>query len=251
MAFFMTAKPRLTEEERAPLYIYGLHSAAEALGNPARTIEAVYATENALTRLSADMTRFEDRLELTGPKKLTRLVGEEAVHQGIVVKARPLEPVHIGAFDSARLLVALDQVTDPHNVGAIIRSAAAFGADGLMMTWRNAPPETGVLVKSASGAFDHVPIARVTNLGSGLTALKKKGFDLVGLAGEGDLPIEEALGGQDRVCIVMGAEGKGLREKTRNIVDTLARIEMAGAISALNVSNAAAVALFLASRGKA
>lgn len=242
----MKQKTSLREDEKQPIFVYGLHPSRELLRNPDREIDAIFVSENAQGKLAEDLSRFQEKVEVLSPRKLGNLVGADAVHQGVVIKARPLEPAQLSAFANARLLIALDQVTDPHNVGAIMRSAAAFGADGLILTWRNAPAETGVLVKSASGAFEHIPIARVTNLSSGLSVLQKRGFTLVGLAGEADESIEDALSHKGPICIVLGAEGKGLREKTRHTVDHLARIEMSNSITALNVSNAAAVALYLA-----
>ena len=181
---------------------------------------------------------------------LGRLVPSDAPHQGVVIEAEPLDEVWLddllqGAGDSATLLV-LDQVTDPHNVGAILRSAAAFGAMGIVTQDRHSPPESGVVAKAASGARERVPWARVVNLARALEEIAEGGFWRIGLAGDAEVDIKGALGPQ-RVALVLGAEGPGLRPNTREHCDALARLPITDAVESLNVSNAAAIALYAAS----
>ena len=180
---------------------------------------------------------------------LGRLVPHDAPHQGVVVEVEPLEDVWLGdvlgdAAERAVLLV-LDQVTDPHNVGAILRSAAAFGAAGLVTQDRNSPPESGVVAKSASGALERVPWARVVNLARALEEIGEAGFWRIGLAGDAETTLANALG-PPRVALVLGAEGAGLRPNTREHCDALARLPIDDSMESLNVSNAAAVALYAA-----
>jgi 23S rRNA (guanosine2251-2'-O)-methyltransferase len=179
-----------------------------------------------------------------------RLVPHDAPHQGVVIEVEPLEEVWLdevvqGAPERAVLLV-LDQVTDPHNVGAILRSAAAFGAAGIVTQDRHSPPESGVVAKAASGALERVAWARVVNLARALEEIGEAGFWRIGLAGDAEMDLREALG-SPRVALVLGAEGTGLRHNTREHCDALARLPISDAIESLNVSNAAAVALYAAS----
>ena len=180
---------------------------------------------------------------------LGRLVPADAPHQGVVVEVEPLEDQWLGdlfnaASDQATLLV-LDQVTDPHNVGAILRSAAAFGALGIVTQDRHSPPEGGALAKAASGALERVPWVRVINLARALEEMAEAGFWRIGLAGDADTDLRAALGPK-RVALVLGAEGPGLRPNTREHCDALARLPISDAVESLNVSNAAAVALYAA-----
>lgn len=233
--------------------LYGLHTVRAALDNPRRRVRRLLATRNALERLEiADPGALPFPVELVEPREIDRIVGGDAVHQGVLVEAEPLRPKRLDALGDASLVVVLDQVTDPHNVGAILRSAVAFGADALITTARHSPAESGVLAKSASGAIEHMDHIEVRNLAQALAALHDAGFQSVGLDSEGPADLERSLSGR-KIALVLGAEGKGLRQKTRETVTTLARLDMPGAIRSLNVSNAAAVALyavrkFLASR---
>ena len=181
---------------------------------------------------------------------LGRLVPTDAPHQGMVIEVEPLEDVWIdgllhGAGERAVLLV-LDQVTDPHNVGAILRSAAAFGAIGIVTQDRHSPPESGVVAKAASGALERMPWARVVNLARALEEIGQAGFWRIGLTGDAQMSLKEALG-PPKVALVLGAEGPGLRVNTREHCDALARLPINDAVESLNVSNAAAVALYAAS----
>lgn len=233
--------------ERRPdaLFVYGIHAVLAALANPRRTVKRILATPNALIRMTEAGAVFPVPPEETTPRHLDNLLGGEAVHQGIAAEVSPLEPFDFDALGNARLIVVLDQVTDPHNVGAVMRSALAFGADALVTTGRHAPAETGVLAKAASGALDALPIAEVQNLARALETLKAEGFTLIGLDSEAETPIDAAMSG-DRIALVLGAEGKGLRRLTRDLCDRLARLPTVGAIASLNVSNAAVLALYLA-----
>ncbi|MGE4219579.1 MAG: 23S rRNA (guanosine(2251)-2'-O)-methyltransferase RlmB [Alphaproteobacteria bacterium] len=234
----------------APLRLYGQHAVAAAVANPARRLRRLLATAAALERLRAAASLPHGLyVETMERPALDALLPDGAVHQGLVLETAPLEPPALEDLiaGSAALIVVLDQVTDPQNVGSILRSAAAFGAAALVVTEQHAPPETGALVKAASGAFDHVPLLRVVNLARALDMLKDGGFWCVGLAGESESLLAEArLDG--RVALILGAEGDGLRRLTRERCDILARLPTGGPVAALNVATAAAVALYEVAR---
>ena len=232
--------------EPEPHRLYGIHAVAAALANPERRIARVLVTRNAASRLP-DGALEGRAVETVEPRALDGLLGADAVHQGIAIETDPLPDVALDRLPASDLLLALDQVTDPHNVGAILRSAAAMGVGAVVTTARNAPAETATLAKAASGALEHVPICRVRNLAAALTALSASGYRTVGLDSDGPTDLEGALGGGP-LCLVLGAEGRGLRQRTRDTVDALARLDMPGAIRSLNVSNAAAIALYVARR---
>jgi len=245
-------KPRAGRPPHAPttdgpLRLYGLHAVEAALQNPRRTVTRILMTENAENRLTAALAgRTPERVS---PRDLDRLLGADTVHQGALLETEPLLEPTLGDIaaiaDTGGPLVVLDQVTDPHNVGAILRSCAVFGACGLVMTRRHSPPLDATLAKSASGALELVPVALEQNLARTLAELRELGFTTIGLDDTADhLLEEEAFAG--RIALVLGAEGKGLRELTRTSCDRLCRIATAGPIASLNVSNAAAVALHLA-----
>jgi len=227
--------------------LWGKHAVAAALDNPDRKILKAWATREA----SSFMQFPKDvPVTLADVADLGRLVPHDAPHQGLVIEVEPLEDAWLdgllsGAGEQAVLLV-LDQVTDPHNVGAILRSAAAFGAVGIVTQDRHSPPESGALAKAASGALERVPWARVVNLARALEEIGDAGFWRIGLTGDADTDLKEALGPK-RVALVLGAEGPGLRQNTREHCDALARLPISDAIESLNVSNAAAVALYAAS----
>ncbi len=223
--------------------LYGFHSVAEAIANPRRVVHAVYVTANAAPRLAELTAGLKPAPTLVGSDDLDRLVGQDAVHQGVVAEVDNLPALGLHDLPDSGVVVVLDQVTDPHNVGAILRSAAAFGATGLVMTERHSPEATGVLAKTASGALEHVPLVVVTNLAQALAVLGERGFWRVGLDSDGELPLPQAIA-RPPVALVLGAEGKGLRRLTRERCDALARLDVPGPIRSLNVSNAAAVALY-------
>ncbi|MBX3579789.1 MAG: RNA methyltransferase [Rhizobiaceae bacterium] len=228
--------------------LYGLHTVRAAIDNPRRRIARMLATRNALERLEiADPAALPFPVEIIEPKAIDAITGSEAVHQGVLVEARPLVPKRLDALGATPLVVVLDQVTDPHNVGAVLRSAVAFGAGALITTQRHSPAESGVLAKAASGALEHIDLIEVRNLAEALQTLAASGFQTVGLDSDGPAELETTFAG-DRIALVFGAEGKGLRQKTRETVSALARLDMPGAIRSLNVSNAAAVALYAARR---
>jgi 23S rRNA (guanosine2251-2'-O)-methyltransferase len=226
--------------------LWGKHAVAAALDNPNRKILKAWATRDA----SAFMQFPKDvPVTLADVADLGRLVPHDAPHQGVVIEVEPLEDTWLdGILSDAgerAVLLVLDQVTDPHNVGAILRSAAAFGAIGIVTQDRHSPPESGALAKAASGALERVPWARVVNLARALEEIGEAGFWRIGLAGDAETNLKDALG-PPRVALVLGAEGPGLRPNTREHCDALARLPISEAIESLNVSNAAAVALYAA-----
>lgn len=228
--------------------LYGLHTVRAAIDNPRRRIRRLLATRNALARLDiADVGALPFPVEMVEPREIDRLTGDDAVHQGVLAEAEPLKPKPLSALDDTPLVLVLDQITDPHNVGAIMRSAVAFGAGALITTARHSPSESGVLAKSASGALEHIDHLEVRNLAEALKELQEAGYQTVGLDSEGPDVLEHSFSG-DKIALVLGAEGKGLRQKTRETVDRLARLDLDGAIRSLNVSNAAAVAMYAARR---
>lgn len=226
--------------------LYGLHTVRAAMDNPRRKIRKMLVTRNAAERLGIDgLTSLPFSAELAEPRDIDKITGSDAVHQGVLIEAEPLKPKRLDALGEANLILVLDQVTDPHNVGAILRSAVAFGAGALITTARHSPTESGVLAKSASGALEHIDQVEVRNLADALEQLHEAGFQTIGLDSEGPAELEKTFSGE-KIALVLGAEGKGLRQKTRETVTALARLDMPGAIRSLNVSNATAVALYAA-----
>ena len=227
--------------------LWGRHAVAAALDNPERRVLKAWAT-----REGAALMQFPKDVPVTfaDVADLGRLVPNDAPHQGLVIEVEPLEDVWLGGLladaPERAVLLVLDQVTDPHNVGAILRSAAAFGAVGIVTQDRHSPPESGVVAKAASGALERMPWARVVNLARALEEIGEAGFWRIGLAGDADTDLREALGPK-RAALVLGAEGAGLRPNTREHCDALARLPITEAIESLNVSNAAAVSLYAAS----
>ncbi len=226
--------------------LWGKHAVAAALDNPDRKVLRAWATREA----AASMQFPQDvAVTLAEAADLGRLVPNDAPHQGVVIEVEPLDDVWLdgllGEAGERAILLVLDQVTDPHNVGAILRSAAAFGAVGIVTQDRHSPPESGVIAKAASGALERVPWIRVVNLARALEEIGEAGFWRIGLAGNAEMELKQALGPQ-RVALVLGAEGAGMRLNTREHCDALARLPIGDAIESLNVSNAAAVALYAA-----
>ncbi|WP_300391026.1 RNA methyltransferase [Henriciella sp.] len=226
----------------APVWLWGQHAVEAAIANENRQIVRCVATENAARR-----TGFS-HFEIMDSKALDKLLPPGAVHQGLAVKTAPLEPAAledvIAGPEAPLRLCVLDQVTDPHNLGAIFRSAAAFGVGGLILQTRHTPPVTGVAAKAAAGAIETVPEIRVVNIARALGHLAEAGYHTVGLAGEGTETVADAVCGAGRVAFVMGAEGSGLRPAVAKACATLARIPMAPGMESLNVSNAAAIAFY-------
>jgi len=226
--------------------IWGIHAVEAALRNPKREVLRLRLTDNARHRLEGALAARNITPEVGNPYDLDKELGRDVVHQGAALDTRPLEPVAIEDFAIAPgadgFVVVLDQVTDPHNAGAILRSAAAFGARGLVMTARNSPPLDGVLAKAASGGLELVPVAVVVNLARALEQLAEAGYFRIGLAGEAENTLEsQKLTGA--TALVMGAEESGLRRLTRENCDVLCKISTRGGLTSLNVSNAAAVAM--------
>ncbi len=235
-------------ESDETVLLYGLHTVRAAIANPDRTIHSMRVTRNALNRLKiADSGALPFDPEIVAPQDIDRLLPADAIHQGVLVEAAPLPMRPIKSLKDSPLVLVLDQITDPHNVGAIMRSAVAFGAGAIVTTRWHSPQESGVLAKSASGALELIPYIQITNLAEAIEALHDLGFLTVGLDSEGPARLEDTLAGE-RICLVLGAEGKGLRQKTRSTVKALARLDMPGAIKSLNVSNAAAISLYAAHR---
>jgi 23S rRNA (guanosine2251-2'-O)-methyltransferase len=225
--------------------LYGWHPVKAALENPNRRIRKLLLTENALRRLQQHGTRLPLEPVIARADAFLAYLPGDAVHQGVLAEADPLPAAGIEDLHPGGTVLVLDQITDPHNVGAILRSAAAFGASALITTARHSPEATGALAKSASGALEYVPILAIPNLARGLDALKARGFLVVGLDSGAELELSAAPL-RLPLALVLGAEGKGLRQLTRTTCDTLAKLALPGRIQSLNVSNAAVLALHIA-----
>jgi len=234
-----------SKPENRPRF-WGRHAVSAALANPEREVVRLWLTREAAGSYDVDPgvpVIYADAADLG------RLVPRDAPHQGVVAEVERLDDILLADLldraEDRRPLVVLDQVTDPHNVGAILRSAAAFGALGLVTQDRYAPPESGALAKAASGALETMPWVRVVNLARALEEIAEAGFWRIGLAGDADTTLAEALG-PSKIALVLGAEGEGMRQNTESHCDALARLPISG-IESLNVSNAAAIALYAAS----
>jgi 23S rRNA (guanosine2251-2'-O)-methyltransferase len=215
-----------------------------ALANPARRIRKLTLTENAARRLAEENIEVRITPEIVRPQEIDRLLSPDAVHQGLLAEADPLPSPDIETLKQEGMVLVLDQITDPHNVGAILRSAAAFAVKAIVTTARHSPEATGVLAKAASGALELVPMVTVQNLARALTALNERGFQTVGLDSEGSEDLSDvAL--REPLALVLGAEGKGLRQLTRETCSVVARLDMPGEIKSLNVSNAAVLSLYV------
>jgi len=236
------------------VWLFGLHAVRDALSNPARARHRLILTRNAADRLAEAVAASGMTPEIADARKFPAPLDPQSVHQGAALEAAPLDwgdleaRCRAGPDDPAPIVVALDRVTDPHNVGAVLRSAEVFGARAVIAPRRHAAPETGALAKAASGALERQPYLRVRNLGDALAALAGLGYRVIGLdaeAGQDLTGLLDAAPAQP-VCLVLGAEGAGLRARSRALCTALARIGGAGAFGSLNVSNAAAVALYAA-----
>lgn len=225
--------------------LWGRHAVEAALRNPARVHRKLWATREGIDSLDGELPP-DFPVEFADGPDLARLVARDAPHQGLVLECAPLEDMHLDEVlsgDPARPLVVLDQVTDPHNVGAILRSAAAFDACAIVTQDRHAPPESGVVAKSASGALEIVPWVRVVNLARALESAAEAGYWRIGLAGEAETTLANALPAAP-IALVLGAEGEGMRANIAAHCDALARLPISSAMESLNVSNAAAIALY-------
>lgn len=252
-------KPRwVVEKEQAKrvasaetLWLFGLHAVRDALQNAKREKLRLIVTKNAHDKLADAIDASGITPEMADPRRFSAPIDPQSVHQGAALEVKPLdwgtlESRCLGDGNSPPRVILLDRVTDPHNVGAILRSAEVFGACAVIAPRHHAAPETGALAKTASGALERQPYLRIRNLADGIAELQKMGYVVLGLDGQADMTIEQAIEGRrDRpVALVLGAEGPGLRQKTRETCDQLVRIDYAGGFGSLNVSNAAAVALY-------
>ena len=246
------------------LFLYGIHAVNSALKNPDRRKSVLYATESALSRLDESAVKSGGvKIEMSKPQRLESLTARDAVHQGAVLRCEPLDVLdssELFLFQEASLLLALDQITDPHNLGAVLRAAVAFGVDGIIAPHRHSAAQSAVTAKSASGALDMVPLMETRSLFKCLGELAQMGFETIGLdsaaphnASEvlrtGNAPNNASNNAPEKarqIVLVLGSEGKGLRQKTRESCTILARLDMPGAIKSLNVSNAATLCLALA-----
>lgn len=263
MGYLVMKKPKwVVEKEQdkrkaaaTTVWLFGLHAVRDALRNPDREKIKLVVTKNAFDKLASDIELSGMDPEIVEPRKFDVPIDAQSVHQGAALEVKPLswgsiEEVCLAAGEGAPTVVLLDQVTDPHNVGAILRSAEVFGAEAVIATARHAAPETGALAKTASGALERQPYLRVRNLSDTMTKLQEMGFICLGLDGEAEVELDAALADlSDRpVALIMGAEGPGLRQKTKETCDVLVKIPYKRDFGSLNVSNAAAVALYSASK---
>ncbi len=236
------------EESGGPSWIWGVHASLAALANPARRIERVVATRNAAARLPAGVD-----VQILDPAAIDGMLPPGAVHQGLAVRASALEPLALEQASmptDGRAVLVLDGVTDPQNVGAAFRSAAAFNARALVLQDRKSPPLTGVLAKAAAGAIELVPHVRVANIARALEDLHGWGYLTIALEGEANLSLQDAVRDARPIALAIGAEGKGLRPGVSEMCERRARIPIAPAMESLNVSVAAAIALYEAGRAK-
>ena len=245
--FERARRDSLRPDADGSVVIYGWHTVTAALQNPARRLRKLLATENAARRLTDEDVKSALTPEIVRPSAIAERLLPDAVHQGLYLETDPLHSPAVEDLPAKGIVLVLDQITDPQNVGAIFRSAAAFAAAAIVTTQRHSPEATGALAKAASGALELVPLVSVQNLARGLAALKASGFLVVGLDSSGDTDLA-ALPLRAPLALVLGAEGKGLRQLTKETCDHVARIELPGAITSLNVSNAAAVSLYVVSK---
>ncbi|PCD77058.1 23S rRNA (guanosine(2251)-2'-O)-methyltransferase RlmB [Pseudothioclava arenosa] len=237
------------------VWLFGLHAVRDALMNPARERLRLVLTKNAADKLAEAIGAGGLEPEIVDPRKFDKHVpiATDSVHQGAALEVKPLNWGSVEEVclmgQGAPLVVCLDRVTDPHNVGAILRSAEVFGARAVIAPARHSAPETGALAKTASGALERQPYLRVRNLADAIEELRAMGFQVIGLDGEAKMSLRDGLSaaGAAPIALVLGAEGPGMREKTKELSDFLVKIPFAGEFGSLNVSNAAAVALYAAS----
>ena len=260
----MAKKPKwVVEKEQArraaaaeTVWLFGLHAVRDALENPAREKLRLIVTKNAADKLAPQIAASGMEPEMADPRKFTAPIDPASVHQGVALEVKPLRWGHLDEVCLANdgqvpLVVLLDRVTDPHNVGAVMRSAEVFGALAVIAPARSSAPETGALAKTASGALERQPYLRVKNLADAMGRLQNMGYVLFGLDGEAEMTLDQGIAEHAAgrpVGLVLGAEGPGMRQKTGETCDHLVRIPASGGFGSLNVSNAAAVALYAASR---
>lgn len=259
----MAKKPKwVMDKERAPkgdarVWLFGLHAVRDALQNPARQRHRLIVTRNAADKLVDAIAVSGMTPEIADPRKFPAPLDPQSVHQGAALQVDPLLWPSLSETCAPRgaapLVLMLDRVSDPHNVGAILRSAEVFGATAVIAPFRHSAPETGALAKTASGALERLPYLRIQNLATSIRTLREMGYFVVGLEGIGEETLDDVLftHGDMPLALVLGSEGAGLRELTGKTCDTIARIPFAREFGSLNVSNAAAVALYAASRRSA
>lgn len=246
-SFRANKKNRREEVSDGPVWLWGTHAVEAALANPARKIRQIVATQNAIRRLNLKDAKEVDQ------KALSRLLPPGAVHQGVAIETDLLEGITLDALIETRPkgVVVLDQLSDPHNLGAVIRSAAAFGIDAFIAQTRHTPPVNGTVAKAAVGAAERVKECRVVNISRALDALADAGYAVIGLeGGDADTSIERSLEGEGAVALVMGAEGAGLRPGVAKACTELARIPMMAGMESLNLSNAAAISFYLFAKAR-
>ena len=236
-------------EEAATVWLFGLHAVRDALLNPKREKLRLIVTKNAADKLQDAIAEAGVTPEMSDPRRFSAPIDPASVHQGAALEVKPLDWGRLNDWaigPAAPRLVLLDRVSDPHNVGAILRSAEVLGAQAVIGMRHHAAPETGALAKTASGALERQPYLRVRNLADTITELQSMGYLVLGLDGEATDTLPEVIAGRrgDPIALVLGAEGPGLRQKTKETVDHLVRIDFAGTFGSLNVSNAAAIALY-------
>lgn len=250
---WVIAKEADGPREPGRVWLFGMHAVRDALGNPSRIKHRLMATRNACDRLSAEIAASGIVPEMVDPRRFNPPIDPQSVHQGVALEVEPLDWGSVSELcapgSGSPVVLLLDRVTDPHNIGAILRSAEVFGARAVIAPHRHSAPETGALAKSASGALERQAYLRVPNLARSMTALKEMGYHLVGLDGEADIEVGQAVASTSGLPLglVLGAEGPGLRQLTRESCHDIAKIPAKGSFGSLNVSNAAAVALYAAS----
>lgn len=230
-----------------PVWLWGIHPVMAALANPDRKIQRICVTKNAAARLN-EIGQLPTAPEELLPKQIDDLLPRDAVHQGMAILSAPLPDLVIEDIAHLDRVVVFDQLTDPHNIGAIFRSASAFGFGAAILQTKNVPALTGVAAKTAAGALESVKEVRVVNISRAIDALKDTGFHVVGLDGDGDVSLVEAVTGAQKLAIVIGAEGSGMRQGVAASCDQIASIPISNAMESLNASNAAAIAFYEASR---
>ena len=236
-----------TNDPDGPMWLWGIHAVTAALSNPNRTIHRICVTKNAMNKL-ADIGPLSVEPEELLPKQIDELLPRDAVHQGMAIRVAPLPDLAIEDITQLNRVVVFDQLTDPHNIGAIFRSASAFGFGVAVLQTKNVPALTGVAAKTAAGALETVKEVRVVNISRAIDSLKDSGFHVVGLDGGGDVSLPDAVRGAQKVAIVIGAEGSGLRQGVAASCDQIASIPISNAMESLNASNAAAIAFYETSR---
>lgn len=239
--------PRRTEKAEGGLWLYGLHAVKAALENPRRRVKRMLVTTRAAEEIGAKLLG-RVRHDMVDGDAVGRVLPQTAVHQGVALLCEPLARRNLEQVlepsERRRIVLVLDQISDPHNEGAILRTAAAFGVAAVVVQDKNSPPESGALAKSASGALDIVPVVSVVNISRTLEELQKLGFWRIALAGDGEGPLKEAAAGVGDIALVLGSEGSGIRRLVREHCDAAAYVAIDSAMESLNVSNAAAIAMY-------